>query len=165
MTCFGDIIGASPNGVFVYSNRYAPRKDKYHIDNGIYYGVAWQCVEFARRYWIQIFKCTFPSVSNAYDLMKLTHATSIKTNKKHNIIVCMNGGNHSPHIGSLLIWSQSKHNKTGHVAVITQKTKKHIYITQQNETEVHRMIPYSSSDGYSIHDPYILGWIYPKILS
>lgn len=159
------IIGRSPNGVSVYSNRNATRKNKHHRANGIYYGVLWQCVEFARRYWIQTFGLTFPSITNAYELMNLTSCTSVGTKKKHNIVVCNQGGYYPPLLHSLLVWKKSKQRNAGHVAVITRITPTTLHITQQNESKVHRTLSYRYDNGYIIEDPHVLGWIYPTMLS
>jgi len=159
------IIGSSPNGVSVYSNRNASRKNKQHYINGIYYGVVWQCVEFARRYWIHTFGLTFPSITNAYELMNLTSCISVDTRKKHKIILCKQGGYYPPLVHALIIWGKTTKYKTGHVAVITKITPNTIYITQQNKSKVHRILPYRYDNGFIIEDTYLLGWIYPKILS
>jgi len=158
---YGSIIGSS-HGIPVYSNHCPKTCDHgIHYSHGIYCGEKWQCIEFARRYWIEQYGITFPSVKNACDLIRLKHCTSVKTGKKYNVQQCHNGGHAAPMIGSLLLWSKEMNKRgTGHVAVITGKSKNKIHITQQNETNVHDTLPYYVINHmYYIDSPYLLGWI------
>jgi len=157
----GKIIGRSPSGVVVYSN-YRNRNPTTHKKNGIYYGQSWQCIEYARRYWIEMFGVTFKQITNAYELMKITFCTAIHTGKKEPVKVCHNHSPYQPLIGSLLVWMKDSKNQYGHVAVITGITPTYIHITQQNKKDVHRRIPWYYHNGYVIDDPHVLGWITPK---
>lgn len=157
---FGTILGKTKEGVVAYSSYYDNDNDnrqENYID-GIFTGIKWQCVEFARRYLIQVNKITFDMVDNAYDIFDLNN---FKTLNGMNIPIkkYKNGSNIMPRIGSLIIWAKNVDiNETGHVAIVTNVTKNYIEIAEQNydNKSYGRRIYINHNKLDSMH---LLGWI------
>ena len=143
-------------GIIIYSN--TDQLESVHEQNGIYYGLKWQCVELARRYLIQKHSITFKSIKNAYDLFYLSSFQTL--NGKYIPITCIpNGSSILPHIGSLLIWDK-KYNGTGHVAIITQIYPYSIQVIEQNtDTPIRTLFVINFKNNIWIDDTDILGWI------
>jgi glutathionylspermidine amidase/synthetase len=155
---FGTILGNTKEGVIAYSSYYENNIREKNYINGIFTGIKWQCVEFARRYLIQVNNITFDAVDNAYDIFNLNN---FKTLNSVNIPIqkYSNGSNILPHIGSLIIWSKDVDIKeTGHVAVVTDVTKNYIKIAEQNydNKNYSRKIYINNNILDSMH---LLGWI------
>jgi hypothetical protein len=135
---YGELIG-SFNGVNAYSNQQGLlNSDETNHYNGIYTGIKWQCVEYARRYLIVRHGITFSDVNNAYEI---TRAKFTKLNGNSVIM------NNNVAVGSLIIWPQ--YYKTdgyeGHVAVVSSISAKGIRVAEQNndDNEFNRFIPFT----------------------
>jgi len=154
------MLWKTKEGIIVYSNK--ENKGTSHFINGLYTGLCWQCVEFARRYLIITQGITFDSIPNAYQIFDLPYFKTL-TGTPVFIQKCINGSATPPRLNSLLIWSSliSKQ-KTGHVAVVTDIGSHWIEITQQNEDEPVRRLQMKHNYGYPIckfDEPFLLGWI------
>ncbi|KAJ3121442.1 hypothetical protein HK098_003670 [Nowakowskiella sp. JEL0407] len=89
--------------------------------NGHFTGMKWQCVELARRYLIQTYGVTFPSIQMAYHIFELSHfETADEKGAKVAIQKCVDHQTSTlPHKGALLIWkAKGFFSTTGHVAVV-----------------------------------------------
>ena len=122
---FDDQIGEW-NGVSIYSNkRYKNGGNIKNYYNGIYTGIKWQCVEYARRYLIIKHGITFSEVASAFEIPNAKFTT-------------LNGDNvtisNELQEGSLIIWpSYYKFNSPdGHVAVISSILPNGITVVEQN---------------------------------
>jgi hypothetical protein len=122
---FDDQIG-DWNGVSIYSNkRYKNGGNIKNYYNGIYTGIKWQCVEYARRYLIIKHGITFSEVASAFEIPNAKFTT-------------LNGDNvtisNELQEGSLIIWpSYYKFNSPdGHVAVISSILPNGITVVEQN---------------------------------
>ncbi len=175
---FGKPLGSHMN-VIAYSSDgkecIDPSKMESYYYNGIYTGLKWQCVEYARRYLIINHNITFDSVDFAYQIFDLNHFISLKrqndVNPIINIMKVLNRSiitkNTIPMKGDLLIWDKRvTMNNTGHVAVITKITKNHIYIAEQNWDNISWSGQYSrklpiiyKNNILDIDSPNIMGWI------
>ena len=122
---FGTIVG-NFNGVNAYSNQKGETEcSDPNYYNGLYTGIKWQCVEYARRY-LQITRgITFDNVDYAFQIPQ-ANFTSLngKNVQKTNDIK----------IGSLVIWPKYYKNNApdGHVAVISSIHQNGIYVAEQN---------------------------------
>ena len=125
---FGDIIGTF-NGVNSYSNKENKANKTNLLDvnyhNGIYTGVKWECVEYARRY-LQITKgITFNNVDSAFEIPQAKFTK-------------LDGSNVYPHnkleIGSLIVWDKYYEHDApdGHVGVISSIHNNGISVGEQN---------------------------------
>jgi hypothetical protein len=148
------------NGVVAYSNsKYA--EDSYLY--GIYTGIKWECVEYARRYLLMRYGITFHSVNNAYELFDMKYFITLENNVIP-IQIYPNGSNVSPKKDSLLIWGKEWQG-TGHVAVVIDIHSHFISIAEQNidkpwiSPNISRILPFYSHHSYFIDSPYLLGWI------
>jgi len=179
---FGEPLGTAPGGVISYSsdyksadsNEYPDRRHFRSYHNGIYMGVKWQCVEFARR-WLYVNKgYIFDDVAMAYDIFQLRSVRDLTDNTELPINSFSNGSVRHPEPGCLLIWDEGGHfEETGHVAIITEVFPDKIRIVEQN-MDFHRWpegqnyareikAKIGSNGDYWLNCPsigsHILGWV------
>jgi glutathionylspermidine amidase/synthetase len=169
---FGDVCGIALGGIPAYSCKTTETSMLKHEYNGVYYGIKYQCVEFVRRWLIQVYGLTLDDVEMAYEIFDLPYA--IKLQNKTLIIWnnVQNGSSPRPVPGSLLVWGKGgRFGETGHVAIVTEVSDQWIRIAEQN---VHNTkwpygrnyarelsVEYDANTGnYLIHDELgeILGW-------
>ena len=117
---------------------YMDRRNKIKTD----YGIPFECVELARRFYNQYFGLTFPSIRDAYQMFK--KIDSLIHTGNHQIVQLQTIG--SPNIdricvGDALFWKRhNKNDNYGHVGIIVYSDGKKVVIAQQNEDnalEVH----------------------------
>jgi glutathionylspermidine amidase/synthetase len=185
---FGTVIGIAPCDVPAYSSHYASASlrekcrllagDKAH-NNRQYYGIRWQCVEFARRWLISARGVTFADVDMAFQIFDLTHATRVSDQTKVAFDCVPNGSTPErarPALGSVLIWNEGGLFKwTGHVAIVTEVDDEFqfVRVAEQNVTDASwegrnwsRQLPVTvepCSGAFTIHEPApqssIRGWM------
>ncbi len=179
---FGTVLGYAPGYVPAYSCDYAsadsdelPTRQSYrsYVD-GVYMGHKWQCVEFARRWLYLNHGYVFDDVAMAHEIFRLTTVRHIQQNTLLPLHSFRNGSKRHPVAGCLLIYEEGgEFEMTGHVAIITEVTGRHVRIAEQNVGD--RMWPpgqdYSrqisaqlTEDGEywlecSFGDATILGWV------
>jgi glutathionylspermidine amidase/synthetase len=156
------IIGITNNTV-VFSNKNIT-KQKLNYINGIFTGLRWQCVEFARRYLIINYGITFNQIANAHEIFKLTNFENLLTNSKiQPIYKHLNGCKILPKVGSLLVWNDLiDKNATGHVAIITKiSIPNYIEVCEQNwhTDKLNRRIKILYTNRFYILDKHLIGWI------
>jgi molybdopterin/thiamine biosynthesis adenylyltransferase len=112
-----DLQGTDHYGVTAYINY---KTDEKNYVNGQFTGLKWQCVEYARRWLIQVKGIIIEDVETAEDLWKLKTVTSIngKTYKFMNVT------NGIPPVGSLLIYKKTNDMRSYHIS--SQKIKEQI---------------------------------------
>lgn len=123
---FGAIVGTF-NGVPAYSNQKGVTKcSDANYFNGVYTGIKWQCVEYARRYLQTTRGITFDDVEDA-TLIPFAKFTTL------------DGSNHIQitndlKVGSLVIWPKyyKRNSPDGHVAIISEVQSNGIYVVEQN---------------------------------
>jgi hypothetical protein len=156
----GRIKGYAPHHIAIYDNPEVEYRDPYHrgrkggLYEGIVYGLKYECVEFARRYYIKVFGVTFDDVNNAEDIFKLRNAIDIRTKKKIPFLH-INSLTEQPQPGDLLIWKRSKpYSEYGHVAIVIQSNSPSMAtIAEQNEDTPNGI------RRVNIHRPGIMGWM------
>lgn len=166
-TPYGDVLGITLDNVTAYSNCSAncvvPKPNK---EKGIYTGIQWQCVEFARRWLLNHIGMVYGDVDTAADLWKLNTVTRVADGISVPFDTYLNGNTTVPQVGDLLIYAKEYLN-TGHVAVITHLDKQsgEIKIAEQNFTNTKwpadyaRILTLVEKGGkYWILDAYLLGW-------
>jgi hypothetical protein len=165
---FGVPLG-SYKGVVAYSNRKAGWGAGPNEINGHFTGYKYQCVEFARRWMIQVKQLTFESIDCAYDIWDLDRVYNINTGQPSVLIGLPNGGNAPPIQDSILIFQRGPGVPWGHVAIVAEVNlaSKFIRIADQNDDDRHwpgnysRQLRLEINDGrYWIRDRYqIIGWM------
>jgi hypothetical protein len=134
------------NGVSIYSNNdYSNNHNNDNLNNnsnsnyynGIYTGIKWQCVEFARRYLIITHGITFSDVTSAFQIPDAKFTT---LDGKQNIEV-----RNDLQVGSLIVWPKKymTNSVDGHVAVVSSITPTGITVVEQNynnKNEINRFI-------------------------
>jgi len=138
------------NGVSIYSNNdYSTKHNNDNLNNnsnsnsnsnyynGIYTGIKWQCVEFARRYLIVTHGITFSDVTSAFQIPDAKFTT---LDGKQNIEV-----RNDLQVGSLIVWPKNymTNSVDGHVAVVSSITPNGITVVEQNydnKNEINRFI-------------------------
>ena len=117
---------------------YMDRRNKIKTD----YGIPFECVELARRFYNQYYELTFPSIRDAHQMFK--KIDSLIHTGNHQIVQLQTIG--SPNIdricvGDALFWRKhDKNDNYGHVGIIVYSDGKKVVIAQQNEDnalEVH----------------------------
>ncbi|UJR16808.1 hypothetical protein I4U23_003707 [Adineta vaga] len=131
---FNQILGTAFANVPAYSNT---DDGVFHIErhymHGIFLGVKWQCVEYARRWLLLKKSCVFKSVRFAADIWtQLTYVERITDGKQFPLKPYPNGSPTKPKIDSFLIYSISEEQPVGHIAVICDVGPNYIRIAEQN---------------------------------
>ena len=99
------------------------------------YGIPFECVELARRFYNQYYGLTFPSIRDAYQMFKkidsLIHTANHQVVQLQTIVapnidrIC---------VGDALFWRrQDKNMNYGHVGIIVYSDGKRVVIAQQNQ--------------------------------
>jgi hypothetical protein len=125
------------NNVCAYSNGNSKHvSHELNYSNGMFTGMKWQCVEYARRYIQIVYGVTFSEVDSAYEIPNATF-TRLLDNKV--IIPWIYQGNPNMNLfeslnNSLIIWAKDCEPDTphGHVAVIVYANKDGIHVAEQN---------------------------------
>lgn len=166
---YGNILGVASHNVVAYSNgndTYISNED--HALYGVYLGMKWQCVEYARRWTFFRKSATFPSIDSANDIWtNLTYVERVLDNKQIPLKQYANGSPKPPTVGSYLIYPIQKDFPNGHIAVIVGVLPNAIHVAEQNfyftywKDYYSREIPLINRDGlYYIEDTYnTYGWM------
>jgi glutathionylspermidine amidase/synthetase len=124
---FEEIIGITDQSVIAFSNENSDHQANYY--QGIYTGLKYECVEFARRWLIIVYGITFESVDHAKDIYNLNNFSNNIPIKK-----CINGSDKIS-FGDLVIWTnQGEFKEHGHVAIVVKIKNNQVYIAEQNTT-------------------------------
>ncbi len=87
-----------------------------------YIGVIYQCVEYARKWWMKNLNITFGSIDSAYQILYLTEGQNIRTNEFFPLARSINGSaKRAPRRGDLIIYAPDRIRpnwRHGHVAVV-----------------------------------------------
>ena len=110
---------------------YMDRKRK--INTG--YGIPFECVELARRFYNQYYGLTFSSVQDAYQIFKKIDSL-IHTANNQVILLQTIGAPNIDRIcvGDAIFWRRKEKNMNyGHVGIIVYSDGKRVVIAQQNQ--------------------------------
>ncbi|CAF3917579.1 unnamed protein product [Rotaria sordida] len=166
---YNDIVGVSSSNVIGYSNgndSFISNEDNYLY--GIYMGIKWQCVEYARRWTFLRKSSIFESVNGANDMWnQLKYIENVVEKKKYPLKKHSNGHRNRPINESYLIYPIQKDMPYGHVAIIVDVLTNSIRVAEQNfyfhywKGNYSREIPILFKNGlYYIEDKYqVYGWI------
>ena len=117
------------NGVSVFYNSSSSSVTGIsHSTSGYEFGPKWQCVEFVRRYFFEVFDYSFPNQNgNARDFYDSSLGDG-ELNSSNGLIQCSNPSRYKPGIGEILIFDGFY----GHVGIISEVSDSYIDIVQQN---------------------------------
>lgn len=101
----------------------------------------YQCVHYARYYWILKYASAFPDIDTADQIFDLDFAYDYLNGGKRQILQFKNGGKEKPLPGDLVIWNKSEpYYPFGHVAVVldVQLSEDHPFVTigEQNYDDI-----------------------------
>jgi glutathionylspermidine amidase/synthetase len=156
-------MGVAPGGVAAYSSDYdnivdekwAGSRDVFRaVDptTGVFLGYRYQCVEFARRWLVEVHGITFASVGMAYEIFDLPafervaplkggdyqgNAKRTPSPKQTNpvpLVKTRNGhAGPKPVVGSVILWAPIGYFIwTGHVGIVVDITETEVRIAEQN---------------------------------
>jgi len=120
-------------GVDIYYNGIAGNVFGRHVtDDGYNLGLKYQCVEFAKRFYYEIYRHKMPdSYGHAKDFYdpSVSHA---KLNQKRGMIQYRNRHYDKPKVDDLCIIGPGNGNNFGHLFIITKVTDSSVEFVQQN---------------------------------
>lgn len=113
-------------------------------DNQVYKtnaGIPFECIEFVRRYYMQMHGLTFPSVIDATDMFYQIHELKPLSSKQTPVELqtfiypYVKSGLHYLRPGTMLFWKPHKTEelKYGHVALVVEANAEHVVVAQQNQ--------------------------------
>ncbi len=151
------------NGVSVYYNGpdFTHVAGRNTTPDGYNLGLKYQCVEFVKRYYYQVFDHKMPNASgHAKDFFDKSLPDKA-FNKKRGLMQYRNIREYKPQVNDLLVYDGYPGNNFGHVAIISNVTDKEIELVQQNMGYKSRLkIPLVNFYQYwTIADYNILGWL------
>jgi len=117
---------------------YMDRRNKVKTN----YGIPFECVELARRFYNQYYSLTFPSVRDAHEIFKKIDTLIHTRNHQLVLLQTITAPNIDRfYVGDTLFWERhGKNDNYGHVGIIVYCDDKKVVIAQQNEDnalEVH----------------------------
>ncbi|CAF0794273.1 unnamed protein product [Didymodactylos carnosus] len=167
---FNAIIGYASTNVEAYSNgNDIFISFQYNYLYGVFMGMKWQCVEYARRWVFKRKGCVFDSIDQAADMWtQLDNVQRVIDKKYFPLKKYPNGSPDPPKNESLLIYKRSGVDMlSGHVSVIVDVLPGFIQVAEENYDPYYwsgnysRQIPYVFiNESYYIEDDYpIFGWM------
>ncbi|CAF4984547.1 unnamed protein product [Rotaria sp. Silwood1] len=166
---YNSILGVASSNVAAYSNgndSYISYEDSYLY--GIYMGIKWQCVEYARRWTFLRKSSVFERVIGANDIWnQIYYIEKVLDKEKIPLKKHSNGSPNRPINESYLIYPIQKDMAYGYFATSVDVLKHSIRIAEQNfyfnywKMNYSREIPYRFINNlYYIEDIYdVYGWI------
>ena len=113
---FGSILGYAPGGVPSYSSDYDSADEKEFSDrhayrsfvDGVFMGMKWQCVEFARRWLYLTNGYVFDDIAMAYDIFRLRTVRRIEDDALLPLHSFRNGALRPPEPGAPPTWQRGR---------------------------------------------------------
>jgi len=112
-------------------NIYMDRRRKIKTD----YGIPFECVELARRFYNQYYGLTFPSVQDAHQIFKKIDSLIHTENHQLVLLQTISAPNIARiSVGDTIFWRRHEANDNyGHVGIIVYSDGEKVVIAQQNE--------------------------------
>ena len=168
VSTFGKVVGVSSGGIEAFSNcsSHCVNPEPNFL-NGVFTGIKWQCVEYARRWLLANYGVVYGDVDIAADIWNLDYVHTPNKEKQYEFKSVLNGELGAElKRGDLLIYAKAFLD-TGHVAVVldVDADKQTIIVGEQNyhnlewQAESAREISYLQRDEELwLLDAYIIGW-------
>lgn len=160
---FGEVIDTF-NGVNVYYNGNVRTVKGTHTSNdGYYFGLKYQCVEFVKRYYYQHLNHKMPNVyGHAKDFFNYNLSDG-QLNIDRNLIQYNNPSKLKPQVNDLVIFKPNHLSKYGHVAIISKVKNNKVELVHQNSgIKPRTRIKYkliNNNDNWKIDSNRIVGWL------
>ncbi|NNF33674.1 MAG: CHAP domain-containing protein [Saprospiraceae bacterium] len=158
----GDIID-SFNGIPVFYNgsNYKKTSGRSTTPSGYNLGLKYQCVEFVKRYYYEVFNHEMPdSYGHAKDFFD-KNLPDVAFNKDRALIQYRNVRNTPPEVHDIIIYGERTENRFGHMGIVTEVTQDSIEFIQQNFGRKTRqklgLVEFMGI--YTVADYDILGWL------
>jgi hypothetical protein len=152
------------NGVEVYYNGSVRQVHGRHVSpDGYNLGLKFQCVEFVKRYYYQVFGHRMPnSYGDAKDFYDYG-VGDVQYNNKRGLIQCSNPSTAKPKVHDLLVYGPNMFNSFGHVAIVTDVGDQNVTCISQNlgpgnGTRRTYALIYAAGT-YLIDDGDVIGWL------
>lgn len=163
---FGTNVGGF-NGITIYSNGDPNNvSSANNSSSGVITGMKWQCVEFVRRYYLEVFKINLrPLYAGGNANTWYDHADDMHLAKYAN------GSASNPRIGDIMV---SAGGPSGHIAIVSSVSDNQVCVVEQNFHNDSRdadgshcmSMSGNASSGYSVSgfsSSYaIQGWLRPR---
>ena len=150
------------NGVPVFFNgKINDTHGRHKTPDGYNLGLKWQCVEYVKRYYFQVYDHKMPdSYGHAKDLFD-KNLDDVAFNKKRALLQFRNVRYEKPKAGDMLVYDGTSSNPYGHTGIISRVTDTEVELMQQNYGKKSRdTLTLSVYNGiYTIADYQILGWL------
>ncbi|MEN8218302.1 MAG: CHAP domain-containing protein [Pseudomonadota bacterium] len=163
-------------------HKFAPKDENQH-----YIGLIYQCVEYARRWWMKNEGITFGDIDSAYEIIYLKEGKDLYTKSNFPLARSINGSaRRAPQRGDLIIYYPNMDDpkwRYGHVAVVVDVDleKGIVSLAEQNYNNLawdnhekfarqirlfniggrYRLLDVGTTDNKNINGGLISGWIYP----
>jgi len=152
------------NGVDVYENGAVRNVNgRNTTSDGYNLGLKYQCVEFVKRYYYQVFHHKMP---NSYGHAKEFYSIEVSDgeyNSQRGLTQYKNGSISMPKVNDILVYGAAPFNEFGHVAIVSKVTEESVECISQNLGQgngTRRTYALSYANGrWKIDEPYILGWL------
>jgi hypothetical protein len=133
---FGTVLGTF-KGVEGFSNGKVGRDPGRNYLGEVFTGYKYQCVEFARRWMVQVKGLTFESIGCAFQIWDLDFVLNVNNGERSPLIGIANGSCVPPVPDALLIYEKGPEMPAGHVAVITDVDLEQgwVRVAEQNEND------------------------------
>ncbi len=158
----GDVIDTF-NGVPVYYNgrNFTSVYGRNKTNDGYNLGLKYQCVEFVKRYYYDVFDHKMPSsFGHAKDFFD-HHLGDIEFNAKRGMTQYRNVRESKPAVHDILVYGPTSDNRYGHVAIVTEVSDNAIEIIQQNmgKTTRKKLKLVSFQNYWTVADYNVSGWL------
>jgi surface antigen len=147
-------------GIAVYSNgqNYMSSHGLNYSEDGYYYGYQWQCVEFVKRFYYEVFQLKMPDGAGHAKYFFNPMLKQGEFNKQRGLLQYKNGGDVKPQADDLLVFTKGAY---GHVAIICGVGDDWIEVVQQNSEVSRERFAMEVKDGtytvYGEKEP--AGWL------
>jgi len=180
VTPYAATLGAN-EGVEAYSNCSAACVDPTpnYAAEATYTGIRWQCVEYARRWWLLRRGIVFGSVDTAHDMWaEVKRAARPAGGPDVPVERRPNRGPHPPEVGDLVVFERDACDpemRFGHVAVVVSVDLKagSVALAEQNMGNAAWIDPShharvlslaKTPGGYTLGGDHVaLGWLHPRL--
>lgn len=130
---FGALQGYAPGHIPAYSNKHDHFfSGERSIDDNVFCGFKYQCVEFARRWLLERKGLVLPEVNWACHIFKLKTVKDATTAEDVPVVAVRNGTEAKPEPDTLIIYASSETNVVGHVGAITEVGDDYVCVADQN---------------------------------
>lgn len=118
-------------GIAVYSNgtNYMSSHGLNYSSDDYYYGYKWQCVEYVKRFYYEIYGHKMPDGAGNAKYFYNPMLDQGELNKQRGLTQYNNGGDEKPRTGDLLVFADGAY---GHVAIISDVGQGWLEVIQQN---------------------------------